>query len=126
MADTIQINIPEYVTIVQIQEATDGSYCYVAYHPELPNCISQGDTPEEAEANLVEATELTITHLVSNKLPIPAPLRWRVSDVPLPMMLPVAPTEAGALSVARSSDYDGTEGTITVPSISLPNLQPAG
>jgi predicted RNase H-like HicB family nuclease len=50
---------------------TDGNYCYVAFHPELPNVISQGISPEEAKANLIETTELTIAHLVSNNLPIP-------------------------------------------------------
>lgn len=64
----------EYVTIVQRQETTDGTYCYVAFHPELPNSLSQGNTPEEAEENLVEATELTINHLIANNLPVPIPI----------------------------------------------------
>lgn len=31
---------------------------YTAYAPELPGCISEGDTVEEALANIPEAIEL--------------------------------------------------------------------
>lgn len=68
-----QIKVPNYVTIVKIDETTDDGYCYVAYHPELPNIVSQGDTPDEARENLVEATELAINHLILSGLPIPEP-----------------------------------------------------
>jgi predicted RNase H-like HicB family nuclease len=63
----------KYRTDIELEEATDGTYCYVAYHPELPGCMSQGDTPEEAEENLREATQMVIEHLVSNNLPVPDP-----------------------------------------------------
>lgn len=64
----------KFMTIVRREEATGGTYCYVAFHPELPNSMSQGDTPEEAEENLVEATELTLAHLKANNLAIPKPI----------------------------------------------------
>ncbi len=64
----------DYNTIVHRQKATDGTYCYIALHPELLGSMSQGDTPEEAEANLVEATELVLAHLKVNNLPIPKPM----------------------------------------------------
>jgi predicted RNase H-like HicB family nuclease len=63
----------KYVTIIRLGETFDGGYCYVAFHPELPSCMSQGETPEEAEENLGEATEMVIRHLFSNHLPIPEP-----------------------------------------------------
>lgn len=72
--------VPMYVTITQLD--TDK---YIAYHPELPTVMSQADTPEEARANLVEATEMAIRHLVDNGLSIPQPMTFPLS-VNLAMM----------------------------------------
>lgn len=66
-----ELLVPPYVTIVNRQETTDGTSCYVAYHPELPTCLGQGDTPEEAKEDLAEAIVLVIEHLVAQGLPIP-------------------------------------------------------
>ena len=71
MTESRRRKTPKYMTVVQLHEATDGSHCYVAYHPELPTCMSQGNTPEEAEADLVEATQLAVAHLASSGLRIP-------------------------------------------------------
>ena len=65
----------EYITIIIYQETTVGG-CYVAHHPELPTVLSQGDTPAEAEQNLIEATELAVALLIANKLPVPEPMLW--------------------------------------------------
>ena len=65
----------EYITIIIYQETTVGG-CYVAHHPELPTVLSQGDTPAEAEQGLIEATTLTVVHLIANGLPVPEPLSW--------------------------------------------------
>ena len=73
MSENLEFEIPNYITIVQLQQITDGDYCYVAFHPELPSVLSQGATKEEATENLIEATELAISHLISNNLPIPSP-----------------------------------------------------
>lgn len=67
------VNTPTFITIVRLQETTAEGRCYIAYHPELPSCLSQGDTPEEAEANLAEATEMAVEHLLAHGLPIPKP-----------------------------------------------------
>ena len=67
------MNTPTFITIIRLQETTTEGRCYIAYHPELPSCLSQGDTPEEAEANLAEATEMVVEHLLANGLPIPKP-----------------------------------------------------
>lgn len=63
-------NTPKYVTITYRVD-TD---TYFAYHPELPNVISQASTPEEARANLIEATEMAVHHLIDNGLPVPQPM----------------------------------------------------
>ncbi len=66
-------NPPKYLTLVQLHTTTDETECYVAIHPELPNCLGQGDTPEEAEQDLAEATALALEHLAEHGLPIPEP-----------------------------------------------------
>lgn len=60
-----------YITVIEWDWTNN---CYAAYHPELPTCISQGETSKEAEQNLIEATELTIAHLETNNLSIPKPM----------------------------------------------------
>ena len=70
---TEHLTIPAFITIVSLQETTAEGPCYIAYHPELPSCISQGDTPAEAEANLAEATDLAVEHLRAHGLSIPKP-----------------------------------------------------
>lgn len=69
----LELSRRRYQTVVRLEETTEGDTCYVAYHPELPNCISQGATPEEAEANLAEATAMVIEHLLAHDLPVPEP-----------------------------------------------------
>lgn len=66
--------IPNYITITKLQGDT-----YVAYHPELPTVISQGDTPGEARANLVEATELAVNYLVNSRLALPVPMTMQAA-----------------------------------------------
>lgn len=60
-----------YVTITHLTETTTNADCFVAYHPELPTVRSQGETPQEARSNLVEATELALEHLAEYGLPVP-------------------------------------------------------
>ena len=64
---------PQYTTVVKLQQTTDGGLCYIAYHPELPECISQGETSEEARTNLEEATQMVLEHMLQNQIPIPKP-----------------------------------------------------
>jgi predicted RNase H-like HicB family nuclease len=42
--------------------------------PSLPGCISQGETKEEADANIREAIELYIEVLEDQGLPVPEDL----------------------------------------------------
>ena len=44
---------PGYDTVVT-PEIVDGQLLYVARHPALPRCFSQGATPDEAIENLAE------------------------------------------------------------------------
>jgi len=66
------IRLPYSIKVV-LDQTTEGSLCYVASHPELPGCMSHGDTPEEAMNNLSEAKELYIKTLLEKGESIPLP-----------------------------------------------------
>jgi predicted RNase H-like HicB family nuclease len=66
------LNLP-YSIEVTPDQTTDGAMCYLARHLELPGCMSHGETPEEAIANLSEAKKLYIQVLLDKKQPIPSP-----------------------------------------------------
>jgi predicted RNase H-like HicB family nuclease len=45
----------DYPIVVYPDYLTDGSACYVAEHPDLPGCVAQGDTIQEAKLLLMYA-----------------------------------------------------------------------
>ena len=55
------------------EELLDGSPVYLARNLELPGCLAQGDTPEEALAELKEATCVYLAASLHHQLPIPSP-----------------------------------------------------
>lgn len=52
---------------------------YFVHHPDLEGCMSQGETPDEAVANLNEARELWIEGRHEQGLAIPLPLEESLS-----------------------------------------------
>lgn len=66
------VKLPYSVEVVP-DETTENLSCYVASHPELPGCMSHGDTPEEAMTNLSEAKELYIKTLLDKGHEVPLP-----------------------------------------------------
>ena len=56
---------------------------YTVEVPSLPGCISEGDTIEEALANIREAIDLHIKGMMAHGEPIP-------DDVPAPIQVMVA------------------------------------
>ena len=46
---------------------------FSAYSPDLPGCVSAGDTAEETEANMREAIEAHIELMREDGMPIPIP-----------------------------------------------------
>jgi len=50
-----------------------GERNYSAYVPDLPGCVSVGDTLEEATAGIREAIEFHLEGLREDGLPIPQP-----------------------------------------------------
>jgi predicted RNase H-like HicB family nuclease len=57
--------------IVVIERADDGSYS--AYVPDLPGCVSCGDSIEEVKRLIEEAVRLHIDSLRTHGEPIPRP-----------------------------------------------------
>ena len=62
----------EYETSI-VPDTCGTARCYLARKPDLPGCMSQGDTPEEAVDNLRDARELYIRSLLEDGLDVPLP-----------------------------------------------------
>jgi len=57
--------------LVVIEPAADGSFS--AYAPDLPDCVSSGDTAEEVRTSIREAVELHIKSLRRRGEAVPPP-----------------------------------------------------
>jgi predicted RNase H-like HicB family nuclease len=62
-----------YFNQVSLDETTEGKIIYIAKTLELPGCISQGKTSDEALKNLGDARIDFIFSLLEDGLPIPEP-----------------------------------------------------
>ena len=56
---------------VVIEKVPDSNYC--AWIPDLPGCVSTGDTREEVERNIREAIEFHPEGMREDGDPVPAP-----------------------------------------------------
>lgn len=65
------LNLPYSIVLTPGTEEDDG---WLAEVPDLPGCITFGDTKEEALEMIVEAKELWITHRFEKGYAIPEPL----------------------------------------------------
>ena len=66
-------------TVILKREPAGG---YSVWVPALSGCASQGDTREEALANIREAMELYIEGLKEDKLPLPIDVETAVVGTP--------------------------------------------
>jgi predicted RNase H-like HicB family nuclease len=57
--------------LVIIEKADDDSYS--AYLPDVPGCVSCGDTVDEVKANIQEALDFHFDGMRQAGLPIPTP-----------------------------------------------------
>jgi predicted RNase H-like HicB family nuclease len=57
--------------VIVIERAGDGTYS--AYVPDLPGCVSSGDTLEELEANIADAVRGHIEALRETGQAVPLP-----------------------------------------------------
>ena len=62
-----------YSTDIMEDETVDGGRVYLLAHPELPGCMAQGVSINEAEKNLKEVTIEYILSLLEDDLPVPPP-----------------------------------------------------
>jgi predicted RNase H-like HicB family nuclease len=56
--------------LIVLEKTTTG---YSAYSPDLPGCVSTGETPENTVQNMQEAIEFHIEGLKLEGIPIPKP-----------------------------------------------------
>ena len=82
-----------------IPDAQEGGY--LAEVLELPGCISEGDTPEEAYSNLQEAMEGWIATALGRKQPIPEPVGDREYSGHFPLRISTELHRAAALRAAQ-------------------------
>jgi predicted RNase H-like HicB family nuclease len=61
----------EYVVIYE--RGKEGEENWGAYVPDLPGCISTGETLEELRSNIREAIQLHLEGLEAEGLPVPEP-----------------------------------------------------
>ena len=71
-----------YITIVLLDETTDGDPIYVALNPELKGLIVQGETVEEARGNLNETRVEFILDMLEDGLDIPGPQKIHGTFMP--------------------------------------------
>jgi antitoxin HicB len=62
-----------YAAVVIQDEDMRGKSCYRAENPQLPGCMSHGETPKEAMQNLEEARRLYIQTRLDLNLEVPVP-----------------------------------------------------
>jgi predicted RNase H-like HicB family nuclease len=69
-------------TIVITRDDTDEEFpYYVVYNPELPRCLADGETIQEALVNLEDARTEYILSLLQDGLPVPPPAMQATTTV---------------------------------------------
>jgi len=63
--------LKEYVVIYEQGSAEEENWG--AYVPDLPGCISTGDTLDEVRRNIREAVQLHLEGMAAEGLPVPEP-----------------------------------------------------
>ena len=69
LLDVIYVEVNSMGYTVILEQEPDGGY--VVHAPVLPGCVSQGDTRDEALANIREAMELYIEDCIEAGDPVP-------------------------------------------------------
>jgi len=71
MVPASRINPMRYAVVIE-----KGERNYSAYVPDLPGCVSVGDTLEEVKAEIREAIEFHLEGMREDGLPISKPSSW--------------------------------------------------
>ncbi|MHB8629619.1 MAG: type II toxin-antitoxin system HicB family antitoxin [Aggregatilineales bacterium] len=110
-----------YALIVQPDVTNEGESVYIAYHPELSDCIAQGNTVEEAITELAEMRFEFILWLLEDGLPVPPPSPQSLSttsDHRLSIVADFEPTKNGMknhLPHSEGTIWPGLTQLITTP-----------
>jgi len=67
------VDLPYEVIVEEDEYTTEGGKCYRAFSPQLPGCVSHGDTSDEARADWEDAKLLYIETLIANGQNVPLP-----------------------------------------------------
>jgi predicted RNase H-like HicB family nuclease len=81
---------PIYPVYVRPDRCTDGTFCYVAEHPDLPGCAAHGDTIAEAKQLLSAARAVYIRRLRASGRALPVPSKK--TDIEWQASVPRSPT----------------------------------
>ena len=73
VAVDVTAEVARYMALPYRIELIPGETAWVASIPDLPGCLSQGRTPDDAMKHIREAQELWIEGAITDGLPIPAP-----------------------------------------------------
>ena len=77
-----------YHIVISREEVEDGKYVFFLSYIELPGCNAQGDTLEEAVAELEEVTYEYILGYLEDGVPVPAPYATSHTTSGKPVSIP--------------------------------------
>lgn len=63
----------DYQVIVEIEEEPGGKATWVAYMPEMPSCVAEGESPQAAKNALKNVSEDYIYFRLKRGVPVPDP-----------------------------------------------------
>ena len=72
-AQALELAARPYLVYVEGDFSTPEAPLFVAYHPEMPRCVAQGMTADEAQSMLPELVVEHIEYLLAHGLPVPDP-----------------------------------------------------
>ena len=71
----------QYPVVVYPDHCTDGTFCYVAMHPDLLGCAAHGESIAEARALLGHAKEIYLEALAAEGRTAPKPSEGVPSEI---------------------------------------------
>jgi predicted RNase H-like HicB family nuclease len=75
-----------YTTVIARDDTDKEFPYYVVYNPELPRCLADGETIQEALVNLEDARTEYILSLLQDGLPVPPPATQATATVGYPVI----------------------------------------
>ncbi len=92
---------------------TNDGEAFLVDFPDLPDCFTDGQTPEEALDNATDALNLFLWHYEKNKRPIPAPCS--ITSLKAPENGFISMIKADTLAYARENDTRSVRKNLSIP-----------